>query len=201
MTFSDGSAIRLTVAKYYTPTGRSIQKPYDEGREEYYNDISYRFLHGEFENEDSISFSDSLKYITPGGRVVYGGGGIMPDIFVPVDTTFYSPLLSRVTNLGLAHRFAFQYTDLHRAELEAMTTPSEITGYLDDQELMKEFIGYASSKNVQVDQEDLAVSGDYLLTQIKAYIARNILDNEGFYPIIRAVDYTLNVAIDTLSAI
>jgi len=201
MTFSDGSAIRLTVAKYYTPTGRSIQKPYDEGREEYYNDISYRFLHGEFENEDSISFSDSLKFITPGGRVVYGGGGIMPDIFVPVDTTFYSPLLSRVTNLGLTHRFAFQYTDLHREELEKMTTPSEITAYLDEQELMRDFTAFANSKNVQVGQDEIDISGHYLLTQIKAYIARNILDNEGFYPIIREVDYTLNIAIDTLSAI
>ncbi|MDF1572994.1 MAG: S41 family peptidase [Bacteroidales bacterium] len=201
MTFSDGSAIRLTVAKYYTPTGRSIQKPYDEGREEYYNDISYRFLHGEFENEDSISFSDSLKFVTPGGRVVYGGGGIMPDLFVPVDTTFYSPLLSRVTNLGLTHRFAFQYTDLHREELEKMTTPSEITAYLDDLELMRDFTAFANSKNVQAGQEELDISGHYLLTQIKAYIARNILDNEGFYPIIREVDYTLNVAIDTLSAI
>jgi len=185
MTFSDGSAIRLTVAKYYTPTGRSIQKPYDEGREEYYNDISYRFLHGEFENEDSISFSDSLKFITPGGRVVYGGGGIMPDIFVPVDTTFYSPLLSRVTNLGLTHRFAFQYTDLHREELEKMTTPSEITAYLDEQELMRDFTAFANTKNVQAGQDELDISGHYLLTQIKAYIARNILDNEGFYPIIR----------------
>jgi carboxyl-terminal processing protease len=199
MTFSDGSAIRLTVAKYYTPTGRSIQKPYDEGREEYYNDISYRFLHGEFENEDSISFSDSLKFVTPGGRVVYGGGGIMPDIFVPVDTTFYSPLLSRVTNLGLTHRFAFQYTDLHREELEKMTSPSEITGYLDDQELMRDFIEFANSKNVTTNQDELAISGHYLLIQIKAYIARNILDNEGFYPIIRELDNTLNVAIDTLS--
>lgn len=201
MTFSDGSAIRLTVAKYYTPTGRSIQKPYNEGREEYYNDISYRFLHGEFENEDSISFSDSLKFITPGGRVVYGGGGIMPDIFVPVDTTFYSPLLSRATNLGLTHRFAFHYTDLHREELEKMTTSEEISGYLDDQALIRDFTAYANSKNVEVGQEELDISGQYLLTQIKAYIARNILDNEGFYPIIREVDYTLNIAIDTLSAI
>jgi carboxyl-terminal processing protease len=201
MTFSDGSAIRLTVAKYYTPTGRSIQKPYDEGREEYYNDISYRFLHGEFENEDSISFSDSLKFITPGGRVVYGGGGIMPDVFVPVDTTFYSPLLSRVTNLGLTHRFAFQYTDLHRDQLQEMTTPAEINAYLDDQELISDFIEFANTMNLKVVQEELEISGEYILTQIKAYIARNIIDNEGFYPIIREVDNTLNVAIDTLSAI
>lgn len=201
MTFSDGSAIRLTVAKYYTPTGRSIQKPYENGREEYYNDISYRFLHGEFENEDSISFSDSLKFITPGGRVVYGGGGIMPDVFVPVDTTFFTPLLSRVTNLGLTHRFAFYYTDLHRDELSQMTTPSEISGYLDDKDLMKDFIAFADSKKVEFDQDELDISGNYILTQIKAYIARNMIDNEGFYPIIREVDHTLNVAIDTLSSV
>ena len=201
MTFSDGSAVRLTVAKYYTPTGRSIQKPYDGGREEYYNDLSYRFMNGEFENEDSISFSDSLKYITPGGRTGFGGGGIMPDIFVTVDTTFYSPFLSRITNLGLIPRFAFHFTDLHREELQKMKTAEEISVYLDKTPLLSEFITFAESKQVKVDEDDMNISEEFILTQIKAYIARNIIDNVGFYPIARKMDKTLNVAIDTLSSI
>jgi len=200
MSFSDGSAIRLTVAKYYTPTGRSIQKPYTEDLDDYYNDISLRYLHGEFENRDSISFSDSLKFITPGGNVVYGGGGIMPDIFVPVDTTYYSEYLNRITNLGLTHRFAFQYTDEHRKNLKGMETVEEIRDYLDDDDIRKAFIAYTKEKGVDFDPDGFRISKKFILTQIKAYVARNILDNNGFYPMIKEMDHTLQVAIDTLTA-
>ncbi len=199
MTFSDGSAVRLTVAKYYTPTGRSIQKPYNNGREEYYNDLSNRFLHGEFESADSITFSDSLKFITPGGKVVYGGGGIMPDVFVPVDTAYFSMYLNRATNLGLMHRFAFYYTDEHREELKDMTTAEEIIGYLDDNKLKKEFLQFAVSKGLKTDTEGLKTSEEFILTEIKAYIARNVIDNIGFYPVIQKLDHTLQVAVDTLA--
>ena len=198
MTFPDGSAIRLTVAKYFTPTGRSIQKPYDNGLQDYYNDISQRYMHGEFENRDSITFSDSLKYMTPGGKVVYGGGGIMPDVFVPVDTTYYSEYLSRISNLGLTHRFAFQYTDQHRENLKNMQTVDEILTYLADQDIKTEFIRFATDKGVTFDPEGFAVSEKFILTQIKAYVARNIIDNKGFYPIIKEMDHTLQVAIDRL---
>lgn len=198
MSFPDGSAIRLTVAKYYTPTGRSIQKPYNGDLQDYYNDIAERYLHGEFQNADSISFSDSLKFYTPGGKVVYGGGGIMPDIFVPVDTTYYSEYLNKATNLGLPHRFAFYYTDQHREELEELTSAEEIAGYLDDQELKRAFIEFAESKGLKTDKEGLAVSEKFLLTNIKAYVARNILDNDGFYPIIKEIDHTLQAAIEAL---
>jgi carboxyl-terminal processing protease len=198
MSFPDGSAIRLTVAKYYTPTGRSIQKPYNGDLQDYYNDIAERYLHGEFQNADSISFSDSLKYYTPGGKVVYGGGGIMPDIFVPVDTTYYSEYLNKATNLGLPHRFAFYYTDQHREELEKLTSAEEIAGYLDDQELKREFVRFAESKGLKTDNRGLAISEKFLLTNIKAYVARNILDNDGFYPIIKEIDHTLQAAIEAL---
>lgn len=201
MNFADGSAIRLTVAKYYTPTGRSIQKPYDEGREEYYNDLSNRYMHGEFTNVDSISFSDSLKFVTPGGKIVYGGGGIMPDIFVPVDTTYYSAYLNRITNLGLTHRFAFQYTDIYRDELEKLTSVEEIQAYLDDQQLKREFLEFATDKGVKQNAEEFSISEEFILTQIRAYIARNIIDNEGYYPVVSRLDETLQVAIDTLSEI
>ncbi len=199
MSFPDGSAIRLTVAKYYTPTGRSIQKPYNGDLKDYYNDIADRYRHGEFENADSISFSDSLKYYTPGGKVVYGGGGIMPDRFVPVDTTYYSEYLNKATNLGLPHRFAFHYTDQHREELNAFTTASQIAEYLDEDKLKREFIQFAESKGLKTDYEGLNVSEKFLLTQIKAYVARNIIDNDGYYPIIKEIDHTLQVAIEELS--
>ncbi|MEX0980782.1 MAG: S41 family peptidase [Bacteroidales bacterium] len=199
MSFPDGSAIRLTVAKYYTPTGRSIQKPYNGDPKDYYNDIADRYRHGEFENADSISFSDSLKYYTPGGKVVYGGGGIMPDRFVPVDTTYYSEYLNKATNLGLPHRFAFYYTDQHREELNAFTTAGEIAEYLDEENLKREFIQFAESKGLKTNYEGLNISEKFLLTQIKAYVARNIIDNDGYYPIIKEIDHTLQVAIEELS--
>ncbi|MCD6346776.1 MAG: S41 family peptidase, partial [Bacteroidales bacterium] len=105
-TMSDGSAIRLTTARYYTPTGRCIQKPYGNGKQDYYMDIYHRFQQGEFMEKDSIHLPDSLKYETPGGRIVFGGGGIMPDYFVPYDTTGVTPYLRKITNLGLVYKFA-----------------------------------------------------------------------------------------------
>jgi carboxyl-terminal processing protease len=199
MSFADGSAIRLTVAKYYTPTGRSIQKPYANGREEYYNDLSHRYMNGEFKSADSINFSDSLKYITPGGKVVFGGGGIMPDIFVPVDTSYYSNYYSRATNLGLMHRFAFYFTDLHRVDLESKTSADEITEYLSKTPLKEEFIEFARAKGLKYNSVEFSTSEAVILTQIKAYIARNIIDNVGFYSIIKEQDETLISAIQALS--
>lgn len=201
MTFSDGSAIRLTVAKYFTPTGRSIQKPYENGRDEYYNDLSIRYMNGEFENEDSITFSDSLKFITPGGKTVYGGGGIMPDIFVPLDTSFVSAYYSRLVNLGIIHRFAFQYTDQHRKELEKLSKPGEFLDYLDDTQLKKQIIDFAKDKGIEYDREGFNTSEPMILNQVKAYIARNIIDNEGYYAIYSLMDETLKAAIDTLSGV
>ena len=110
--FSDGSGMRLTIARYYTPTGRSIQKPYKDGFDKYYDDLNERYTHGEFEVSDSIHFSDSLKFTTPGGQIVYGGGGIMPDKFVPVDTSGVSPYFLKVRSL--IYRFALKYTENNR---------------------------------------------------------------------------------------
>jgi len=199
MRFNDGSALRLTVARYYTPTGRSIQKPYDNGREDYYHDLNERIIRGELEHQDSIRFDDSQKYVTPGGKIVYGGGGIMPDIFVPVDTTNTSDYYNRVRSLGLMYRFAFHYTDLHRNALEQFTTAEEIEGYLDDQEIIPRFINYAEEKGVQPDYGDIRTSRHIMEKFIKAYVARNIIENEGFYPIIAEIDNVLQVAMDTIS--
>ena len=201
MRFTDGSALRLTVARYYTPTGRSIQRPYENGKEDYYHDFNERIMRGELEHLDSIKFDDSQKFVTPGGKIVYGGGGIMPDVFVPIDTTGSSEYYNRARSLGLMYRFAFHYTDLERSSLEPFTKAEDIEGYLDDQDLLPEFINYAIQKGLQPDYEDIQTSEELLLKTIKAYIARNVIDNEGFYPIISDIDQTLQVAIDTISSL
>ena len=196
----DGSVLRLTIARYYTPSGRCIQKPYNKGIEEYYNDINERFMKGEFESADSIHFPDSLKYKTVGGRTVYGGGGIMPDIFVPLDTTGMTPYFLKVRNLGLIYRFALAYSDEHREKLETYQNAKALENYLDKQDLLGAFIRYAKTKGVQPDKKDIAVSKHLLITQIKAYIGRDILDDAGFYPIIREIDITLQRAVSYLQS-
>ena len=201
MRFGDGSALRLTVARYYTPTGRSIQRSYENGKEDYYHDFSDRWMRGEFEHEDSIKFDDSQRFVTPGGKIVYGGGGIMPDVFVPVDTSGASDYYNKVRSLGLMYRFAFYYTDIHRSSLDQFTTARDIEGYLDDQDLLPQFITYASEKGVKPDYKDIRTSEEVLQKTIKAYVARNIIDNDGFYPIIADIDQTLKVAIDTIATL
>lgn len=189
--FTDGSALRLTVARYYTPSGRSIQKPYDEGNDEYYHDIVNRAVHGEFEVADSIQFSDSLKFETKHGRIVYGGGGIMPDYFVPMDTTGYSEYYSQITQKALVYHFAFGYSDQHRDQLKELSTAQDFISHLQDEKIMDQFVAYAKKEGVKPNQEGLKISGDIIEHQIIAYIARNIIGDEGFYPVIQQIDKTL----------
>lgn len=194
--FSDGSAIRLTVARYYTPSGRSIQKSYQEGNEKYFEDLFARMEHGEFSSADSIHFADSLRYQTKKGRTVYGGGGIMPDFFVPADTTGNSTYFEKIYQKQLVYQYAFQYSDQHRESLKKMKQAAEIATYLDSQGILDSFVRYAASKGVPADQNGLKLSGHIISTQLKAYIARNILGEEGFYPIIQQIDKTLLKAIE-----
>ena len=196
ISFADGSGLRLTIARYYTPTGRSIQKPYTHGFDEYFDDLTERAHRGEFEVSDSIHFSDSLKFTTPGGHIVYGGGGIMPDKFVPVDTSGVSPYF--IKTRPLIYRFALKYTENNRESLKKYTDPGELEKYLDRQPLMNQFVEYAASGNIKMDSKGLKTSGEIINTQIKAYIARNMLDNKGFYPIWEKIDTTLRYAIDFL---
>lgn len=198
-TLSDGSAIRLTTARYYTPTGRSIQKSYDNGKTDYYMDIHRRFQQGEFIEEDSIHLPDSLKYTTPAGKVVYGGGGIMPDIFVPYDTVGVTNYLRRVTNLGLVYKMALRYADNHRSDLIAFSTGLEINDFLNKQPLKEDFLAFIKNNEGPSQTKQFDESEEIILTQLKAYIARNILDNDGFYPIILQIDTTLKAAISALS--
>jgi carboxyl-terminal processing protease len=194
--FADGSGMRLTIARYYTPTGRSIQKPYSKGFDAYFDDLNERYHHGELEVSDSIHFSDSLKYTTAGGKIVYGGGGIMPDKFVPVDTTGITPYF--LACRPLIYRFALKYTENNRDVLSKFTETGAMEKYLDRQGLLSQFTDFATKNGVKKDAEGLKASGKIIFTQLKAYIARNILDNSGFYPIWQEIDPTLQYAIDYL---
>jgi carboxyl-terminal processing protease len=196
---SDGSALRLTVARYYTPTGRCIQKPYKNGRKQYYNDLNERFKHGEFFDADSIDLADSLKYTTPEGDVVYGGGGIMPDYFVPIDTTHNSPFFQKVQNQGMIYNFAFHYADAHRQQLEKLGDFKAIERYLEERDIYSDFLNYAFDQGIPQDIKGTQKSREVVSTRVKAYIARNIINNEGFYPIIHQIDQTMQRARDLLA--
>lgn len=196
--FSDGSSMRLTIARYYTPTGRCIQKPY-KNNSDYYNEITERFLHGEFEKKDSIHFPDSLKFKTPKGKIVYGGGGIMPDVFVPADTSGASDYFTKISQKGLEYKFTFNYTDNNRKKLNKFKNYKDLENYLTKQSILKKFIVFAKNKGVKANKKDLKTSGYIIDTQIKALIARNIFDNDGFFPIIQKIDTTLQTAVSILS--
>ncbi len=195
----DGSALRLTISRYYTPAGRCIQKPYENGIEEYYKDIMVRFKHGEFFNQDSISVNDSLVYKTKEGRTVYGGGGIMPDYFVPRDTTGLTNYYYKVRENGLIYRYSLEYTDNHRAEMEKITKVEDLLLYLDKQPILKDFVKFASKEGVKMNRKQFKTSKHTIEVELKAYIARNVLDNDGFYPILGKIDEVLIDAIERLS--
>lgn len=196
----DGSALRLTVARYYTPTGRSIQKPYENGHsDEYKNELYERMVHGEMEEADSVKFADSLRYTTPGGRVVYGGGGIMPDVFVPVERderySYYNEILSR----GLVYQYAFQYTDRYRKDLKKYNSIAEYDqNFVVDQAMIADFVRFADEKGVAPDREGLNFIRTDLQNFLKSLIARNIFDEQAFYTIFLRTDKTYLRAIQEL---
>ena len=197
--FSDGSAIRLTIARYYTPSGRSIQKEYKMGDIEDYNqDLMNRFLHGEFDTKDSIKLNDSLSYETRNGRIVYGGGGIMPDIFVPRDTIGITSYLNNVVNNGIIYQFALEYTNKHRKELSQFKDYGSLLQYLKRKPLLDEFVIYAASKGVKPRPVYINISRKIINNQLHAYIARNLLGDEAFYPILMLEDKTFLKAVDIL---
>lgn len=192
----DGSALRLTVARFYTPSGRCIQSSYAEGEEEYYNNVYERFHSMEQLVADSIHFVDSLKYTTKSGRIVYGGGGIMPDFFVPVDTTGNSEYFNSISRKGLVYTFAYAWADEHRSELSKFIRAEEIDAYVSRQNVLNEFVQYAEGKGIPKDNAGLKASQLIIETQLKAYIARNIIGETGFFPIIQKIDKTLLRAIE-----
>lgn len=195
----DGSALRLTVARYYTPAGRSIQKPYDNGSEEYFADFMQRYMDGELENPDSIKYDDSLKFETAGGRIVYGGGGISPDIFIPLNTDERSPYFVRVANRGLIYRFAFDYADNHREMLKRYeTADSFVREFNVEQSVVNAFIEFATREGIEYKADEFNQSSGLIRSQIKAYIGRNIYGNDAFYPVINQRDAAVEKALEVL---
>ncbi len=197
---SDGSEVRLTVARYYTPSGRSIQKPYTKGEsEEYAMDIYNRLLHGELESSDSVNFQDTVQYKTKKGRIVYGGGGIMPDIFIPRDTTVFTGYFTQLVNNMHIYQFAFDYTDKNRAALKKFKDWKTLDNYLDKQDLFHKFIVYAEAKGTKSSGNDKEKSRDIINSRLKAYIARNIIGDQGFYPILLKDDPAILRALKELN--
>lgn len=199
MPLFDGSEVRLTIAHYYTPSGRSIQKPYEGGNlEEYEKDILNRYEHGEFFSSDSIVAGDSIKYYTREGRIVYGGGGIMPDYFVPQDTTGHTAYYTEVQNKGYTYSFAFQYSDKNRSTLKAFKDYNELCAYLDKENINLQFYKFAESKGVSPEAKGQAEAADVINNILKAYICRNILGESAFYPILNSKDETINKALEVV---
>lgn len=198
--FADGSAIRLTVARYYTPTGRSIQKPYTPGDEmSYHMDIINRYVNNELFSADSIHFADSLKFTTPGGRTVYGGGGIMPDIFIPIDTVGMTKYYNEVWNSNVLYRYTLDFTDRHRADIDAVQSLAQLDSLLSAHNLLGDFTRYAERNGIPTNRAELATSRRIIEAQLRAYIGRNALDNEsGFYYNIYPIDDAMQRAVAEL---
>lgn len=197
----DGSVIRLTTARYHTPTGRCIQKPYDEGVDEYYQDFKHRLEHGELVSADSIHFPDSLKYETPNGRVVYGGGGIMPDVFIPIDSTRFSDFYTDLVRKGVFNDYTMSYLDKHREEL--LDEYPEFEDFKDNFEvsddMYAEFLGRAEEMNVERSDEDKYYYPDEnIRIQIKALMARNLWDVNAYFQVINKLDDDLKAALNLL---
>ncbi len=200
--YSDGSAIRLTIARYYTPTGRSIQKPYALGEgDAYQDDIINRINNQELFHADSIHFADSLRKVTPGGKVVYGGGGIMPDIFIPVDTLNVTPYYTAVHSRNILFQYTIEYADKHSKELNAVKSAAQLSEILDgDKSLVDDFIRYASRKGVSPNWREINESRKIIEAQLRAYIGRSTpLSDDGFYLNIYPIDNVLQRGVEELT--
>ena len=198
--FDDGSAIRLTVARYYTPSGRSIQKPYTMGDvEDYEKELMERFEHGEYFSADSIHLADSTTYRTKNGRIVYGGGGIMPDVFVGRDTTLNTPWYNKCVNLAYTYQFAYKYTDEHRKELSKFTNWKAMEDHLLKQDLVRQFAAFAKTKGIEPNEAEIQKSKPLMSRLLNAYIVRNILGDEGFFPLFERDDEITKKAVELLA--
>lgn len=196
--FIDGSALRLTVARFYTPSGRCIQKSYKNGNEEYRMDIYNRILHDEMLEKDSIHFKDSIKYYTTGGRVVYGEGGIMPDFFVPADTSAYNEFYTKVISKNVIYTSAFNYADQNRQILNKLGGAWDIEKYLIKNNVFQQLIKQIKSSGISYTPTEFKESGKLIEKQLYALIARNIIGDKGYYPIIFEIDKTVQKAVQLL---
>jgi len=179
----DGGQIRLTIANYYTPSGRFIQKPYEDGVDDYRQELSERFDSGELTDSLLKEYPDSLKFTTQAGRTVYGGGGITPDIYVPIDTSFNSEFYAQTIRKGLLNKFSLSYSDKHRKELLAYfpTIEDFDKNFIVDEDFIAEFRAFCSTEDIESSEEELDKSSPMLGIQLKALIARNIFEGEAYY--------------------
>ena len=196
----DGSALRLTTARYYTPSGRSIQKPYENGVEDYNQELSNRLKHGELTSADSIHFPDSLKFQTSNNRVVYGGGGIMPDVFVPLDTSDVTAYYRQVQRKGLLNQFAVTHIDNNRSSFLKTYPDVEAfkKNFVVDDAIMNKFISFAEKEDVKKDEKDYQISKDLIKTQLKALFARNLWDLEAYYYVINDINPSFQKALEAI---
>jgi carboxyl-terminal processing protease len=181
----DGSELRLTISRYYTPSGRSIQKPYEGGNEEYSQDLYNRFQHGEMFTKDSIHFNDSLKYETSKGRIVYGGGGIMPDYFIPLDTSrnvgnFFSELIT--TNVF--REYTLLYYETNKDKLEKMPFAKYYENFEVTDKMLEDLVAMAKDAGIEYDKDEFEESRPILKSRIKAWVGRSVWGNDAFYQII-----------------
>jgi len=197
--FSDNSGLRLTVARFYTPLGRSIQKPYMSNSREYAYDLLERYKHGELMQEDSIPKNDSLRFVTQAGKVLYGGGGIIPDVFVPLDTTGVNDLYLRISRQNLPIRFSMDFADRNRVQLSGIDTYDDLEQFFASTQLEEEFLRYLNKQGIHPLPVQWKECGGILLTQIQAYIGRNTrLEDKGFYPYLGRIDNVLIKALEVL---
>ncbi len=199
--FSDNSALRLTIARYYTPSGRCIQKNYELGKgSDYELDLITRFEHGEFDSADSIKQENNPKYETLLGRTVYGGGGIMPDIFIPRDTVGTTSYYTNLINRGIIYEYAFQYTDRHRELKTKFKDYKSLQSYLQNQPLLSEVVTFAESKGIRRRPTLIEISKKQIENLTQAYIIRNFYGDEGFYPVFFSPDPVVKKAIEVIQA-
>lgn len=199
--FDDGSAMRLTISRYYTPTGRSIQKPYDDGVDAYRSDLRSRARHGELYSADSIYYNDSLIYYTPGKRKVYGGGGIIPDVFVPADSNTRTDFCSKALRAGLFYGFTIQYTEDHGKAIRSDF--KDVNAFADrfkvDQALLDAFRNYAARREIETDDAEFVQSQEELEERIKINIARFVYGYESYYYVSALYDEGIAKALEEIA--
>jgi carboxyl-terminal processing protease len=190
----DGSELRLTISRYYTPSGRSIQKPY----ESYEKDIEDRLTHGELFNKDSIRYDKSLKYKTSKGRTVYGGGGIVPDYFVPLDSTSYE-YLNELYKINLLREYAVEYSNSHKKELQAMSAKGFKDKFEVNEQMLAQIVKLGKEVGVEYKEKEYQKSKPLIKLHLKALIARSIWDVKGYYPIMLEEDDVFQKALQLTS--
>ena len=197
--FKDGSAMRLTVARYYTASGRSIQRKYEKGKNaEYEMDAVYRYIQGDSAATDTIDSLHMIPFETLGGRTVFGGSGIMPDIFIPRDSTVMNSYYTSVMNKGLVQEYAAYYTDSHRNILEKFTSWNDLNDYLKKQPVLLNLVSYADSKGIRRRPYLISESSDLLESTLRGFIVRHFWGYDGYYPVYFESDNLVNKAVELL---